>query len=103
MDIDPSKVEVVHNPAQKRFEMQLGDQIAMVKYILGSKEIIFTHTEVPEAFEGHGLASKMAKVAVEYAKARGLRIRPMCPYMSAWIKRHPEYHSITAGYENESA
>jgi len=103
MDIDPSKVEVVHNPAQKRFEMQLGDQIAMVKYILGSKEIIFTHTEVPEAFEGHGLASKMAKVAVEYAKARGLRIRPMCPYMSAWIKRHPEYHSITAGYANESA
>ena len=103
MDIDLSKVEVVHNPAQKRFEMQIGDQIAMVKYILGSKEIIFTHTEVPEAFEGHGLASKMAKVAVEYAKARGLRIRPMCPYMSAWIKRHPEYHSITAGYENESA
>ena len=98
MEIDLSKVEVVHNPAQKRFEMQLGDQIAMVKYILGSSEIIFTHTEVPQAFEGQGLASKIAKVAVEYAKAQGLRIRPLCPYMSAYIKRHPEYHSITAGY-----
>ena len=98
MDIDPSKVEVVHNPAQKRFEMQLGDQIAMVKYILGSSEIIFTHTEVPEEFEGHGVASKIAKVAVEYAKAQGMRIRPLCPYMSAYIKRHPEYQSITAGY-----
>ena len=103
MDIDLSKIEVVHNTAQKRIEMQIGDQIAMVKYILGSKEIIFTHTEVPEAFEGQGVASKMAKVAVEYAKTSGLRIRPMCPYMAAWIKRHPEYHSITAGYENESA
>ncbi len=98
METDLSKVEVVHNPALKRFELQLGDQIAMVKYILSSSEIIFTHTEVPEAFEGQGIASKMAKAAVEYAKAQGLRIRPMCPYMAAWIKRHPEYHSITAGY-----
>ncbi|MBA3873788.1 MAG: N-acetyltransferase [Anaerolineae bacterium] len=103
MDLDLSQVEVVHNATQKRFEIQIGDQIAMVKYILGSKEIIFTHTEVPEAFEGQGVASKIAKVAVDYAKAQGLRIRAMCPYVSAWIKRHPEYHSITAGYENESA
>ncbi len=98
MEIDLSKLEVVHNVAQKRFEIQIGDQIAMVKYVLGSKEIIFTHTEVPEAFEGHGVAGKIAKVAVEYAKAQGLRIRPMCPYIAAYIKRHPEYHSITAGY-----
>ncbi len=98
MDIDLSKLEVVHNSAQKRFEIQIGDQIAMVKYILGSSEIIFTHTEVPEALEGHGIAGKMAKVAVEYAKAQGLRIRPTCPYIAEYIKRHPEYHSITAGY-----
>ena len=98
MNVDLSKADVVHNTAQKRFEIQLGDQIAMVKYILGSGEIIFTHTEVPEAFEGQGIASKMAKVAVEYAKAQGLRIRPMCPYMASYIQRHPEYHSITAGY-----
>ena len=98
MEIDPSKIEVVHNPEKKRFEMQLGDQIAMVKYILGSSEMIFTHTEVPEAFEGHGVASKMAKVAIEYAKEKGMRIRPMCPYIAAYIKRHPEYQSITAGY-----
>ena len=98
MEIDPSKVEVIHNKEKKQFEMQLGDQIAMVKYILGSSEIIFTHTEVPEEFEGHGIASKIAKVAVEYSKAQGMRIRPLCPYMSAYIKRHPEYQSITAGY-----
>ena len=98
MDIDLSKVEVVHNAAQKRFEIHLGEQIAMVKYILGSSEIIFTHTEVPGAFEGQGVASKMAKVALEYAKAQGMRVRPMCPYMASYIKRHPEYQSITAGY-----
>jgi len=98
MDIDVGKLEVVHNPEKKRFEIQIGDQIAMVKYVMGSKEIIFTHTEVPEAFEGRGIAGKMAKSAIEYAKEHGLRIRPMCPYIAEYIKRHPEYHSITAGY-----
>jgi predicted GNAT family acetyltransferase len=98
MDVDLSKVEVVHNPTQKRFEVQLGDQLAMVKYILGSTEIIFTHTEVPEAFEGHGIAGKLAKTAVEYAKTHGMRIRAMCPYIAEYIKRHPEYQPITVGY-----
>lgn len=98
MEIDVSKLEVVHNAEKKRFEIQIEDQIAMVKYVLGSKEIIFTHTEVPEAFEGRGIAGKMAKVALEYAKVQGMRIRPMCPYIAEYIKRHPEYQSITAGY-----
>jgi predicted GNAT family acetyltransferase len=98
MEIDVSKLEVVHNSEKKRFEIQIGDQIAMVKYVMGSKEIIFTHTEVPEAFEGRGIAGKIAKAAIEYAKDQGMRIRPMCPYIAEYIKRHPEYQSITAGY-----
>jgi len=40
----------------------------------------------------------MAKAALEYAKAEGLRVRPMCPYIAAYIQRHPEYQSITEGY-----
>ncbi len=98
MDIELSKLDVVHNPAKKQFEIHLGDQTALVKYILGSSEIIFTHTEVPEQFEGQGIASKLAKTAIEYAQAEGLRIRPMCPFVAAYIKDHPEYQSITAGY-----
>lgn len=98
MEIDISKIDVVHNVEKKRFEMQLGEQLAKVQYILGSSEIIFTHTEVPEAFEGQGIAGKIAKVALDYAKNSGMRVRPMCPYIAAYIKRHPEYQSITEGY-----
>ena len=98
MEIDISKMDVVHNVEKKQFEMQLGEQLAKVQYILGSSEIIFTHTEVPEAFEGQGIAGKIAKVALDYAKDSGMRVRPMCPYIAAYIKRHPEYQSITAGY-----
>lgn len=96
--MDMNNLEVKHNEGKNRFEIQLGDQVAMVKYILASGEIIFTHTEVPEAFEGQGVAGKLAKAAIEYAKAHEMRIRAMCPYIAAYIQRHPEYQSITEGY-----
>lgn len=98
MDIDLNQLDVVHNTGKKQFEIQIGDLVAMVKYVLRPNEIVFTHTEVPEAFEGNGVAGKIARVAIEYAQAEGLRIRPLCPYMSAYIKRHPEYQAITEGY-----
>lgn len=96
--MDVNNLEVNHNEGKNRFEIQLGDQVAMVKYVLASGQIIFTHTEVPEAFEGQGVAGKLAKAAIEYAKAHEMRIRAMCPYIAAYIQRHPEYQSITEGY-----
>ncbi len=98
MDIQLDQLEVIHNTARKRFEIQLGEQMALVNYIVGSSEIIFTHTEVPRPYEGLGIAAKLTKAALEYARETGMRIRPMCRYTAAYIKRHPEYQPITAGY-----
>lgn len=102
MDIELDKLDVVHNQHKEQFEVHIGDQMAVIKYRLAKGESIFTHTGVPAVFEGQGIAGKMAKVAVEYAKAEGLRIRPLCPYVAAYIKRHKEYQSITVGYEAQS-
>ena len=96
--MDVSQLAVEHRLDLKRFQIEIDGQMAMVKYYPGNKEIIFTHTEVPEAFEGQGVAGKIAKTALEYAKAEGLRVRPMCPYIAAYIQRHPEYQPITVGY-----
>lgn len=98
MDINLDQLEVVHNTERKRFEIQLGEQMALVSYIVGSSEIIFTHTEVPRSYQGLGVAAKLTKVALDYAREQGMRIRPICQYTAAYIKRHPEYQPITAGY-----
>lgn len=98
MTIDENQIEVKHNPEEKRFEVALGDKIAMVEYMMGGPDIIFTHTEVPPEFEGKGIAGKMAHVALEYAKAEGYKVRALCPFISAYISRHPEYQSITRPY-----
>ncbi|GIK65545.1 MAG: N-acetyltransferase [Chloroflexota bacterium] len=97
MAIDFENLEVVNNEQAKRFEVKLGDDVAKVEYQLTGNIITFTHTEVPPAYEGRGIAGKMAKVALEYAKDHNLRVLPLCPYIKAYILRHPEYKSIAYG------
>ena len=88
-------VDVRNNAAESRFEARLGDDLALIEYQLSDKVIAYTHTEVPPAFEGKGVAAKMARAALEYAKEQGLMVAPFCPYIASYIKRHPEYQSIT--------
>lgn len=84
-------IEVRNNAAEQRFEARIGDEIAEIKYQFMDGAIVFTHTEVPEDLEGHGIAAKMAHTALEDAKARHLAVIPFCPYVASYIKRHPEY------------
>lgn len=99
MTIDPNQLEVSNNPEEKRFEVLLDDKIAMVEYMIAGQNIIFTHTEVPPEFEGLGIAGKMAYVALEYAKAKGYKVQALCPYIASYVAKHPEYQSITWGYD----
>lgn len=98
MSFDPNELEVVHNEAAKRFEVAVEGELALIQYIRAGERIVFTHTEVPEALEGQGIAKRMAYIALEYAKAEGLRVQPLCPFMARYIREHPEYQSITTPY-----
>jgi predicted GNAT family acetyltransferase len=93
---------VVHNPDAKRFEVVLGDDVAMLEYMIAGKNIVYTHTEVPPVFEGRGIANKLAHFAMEYAKAEGLKVQAVCPFVVMYVRKHPEYHGITWGYSSPS-
>lgn len=96
--VDLEQLEVRNNASAKRFEVQIGKETAIMEYMLAGPYIIFTHTEVPEALEGQGIAGKMAFTALEHAKATGLRVQALCPYVASYVANHPEYQSITLGY-----
>ena len=51
---------------------------------------------MPEEISGHGIAGKMAQTALEYARAERLEVVPLCPYVAAYIKRHPEYKDLVS-------
>lgn len=94
MKTDDQQVKVENNPAQHRFEVNTGGQIAVVEYIQGKDYIVFAHTEVPESLEGQGIASKLAYTALEFAKENHLQVIPICPFFISYIRRHPEYKAL---------
>lgn len=68
--------------------------MAIVEYFMRDGEMVFTHTEVPEALEGKGIASRLAKFALEYAREHNLHIAPLCPFVKTYVERHPEYKTM---------
>lgn len=87
-------MDVRDNAEAKRFEIDLGDGVAFAAYELRHDEIVFIHTEVPPGHEGEGVGKALVKAGLESARARGLKVLPLCPFFAAYIKRHPEEQDL---------
>ncbi|MET0272397.1 MAG: GNAT family N-acetyltransferase [Phenylobacterium sp.] len=88
------ELQVTNNTADHRFEVRLGDETAFAEYVIHKGSMVLPHTVVPPAFEGKGVASALAKAALGYARAHDLKVKPSCPFMSAYIAKHPEWHDL---------
>jgi predicted GNAT family acetyltransferase len=85
-------IAVVDNPAAHRFEIHVDGQVAgFARYQLAPGKIVFVHTEVDPVYEGKGLGSTLAAGALDAARERSLEIDAQCPFIAAYLKRHPEY------------
>lgn len=84
------------NPARSRFELDANGATAVANYKLADGVITFTHTEVPEAARGGGIASRLVAGALQAARARGLKVVARCPFFAGYIERHPEYRDLLA-------
>jgi uncharacterized protein len=82
---------VQDNPDQDRFELFEGGELAgFVTYRRTEGAISLLHTEIDDRFEGQGLGSTLAREVLDRARADGLDVLPFCPFMAAYIRRHPE-------------
>jgi len=81
----------VWNEAGHRFEVSLDGRLAVAEYRVDGDRMLFTHTEVPVEFRGKGVAEKLVLAGFQHAKKKGLKIVPICSYVGAILKRHPEY------------
>ncbi len=91
MSVNLDALEIRDNPAQHRYEAHLDGHLAVVTYRREEGQITFIHTVVSPALEGHGVASKLVRAALDDARRLGLAVIPLCPYMVIFIRRHPEY------------
>ncbi len=72
------------------FEISEGDDIAFLEYRFYKNDIAFMHTEVPESMGGKGVASALAAYAFKFAKEQKKPVMVYCPFVGAYLKRHPE-------------
>jgi predicted GNAT family acetyltransferase len=96
MNDDSNRIVVRHNAEERRFEADVGGEISVADYEERGTEMIMTHTYVPPQLRGQGIAEKIVRVALEYARSQRLRVVPACSYVAAFIKRHPEFHPLVA-------
>ena len=94
MNVDLDNVIVENNEAAQRFEAKVDTYLALMHYRRAGEAIVFTHTEVPEELEGQGIAGRLARTALEYARARQLTVVPFCPFVASYIRRHHEYADL---------
>lgn len=91
-----SVVQVSDDAAASRFEGRIdGHLVGIAEYALTADRIVFTHTEVDPAYEGHGVGSAIARVALDSVREDGTRsVVPLCPFFKSYIDRHPAYQDL---------
>lgn len=91
-------VEREDQPGHGRYVIRLSpDAEAEMTFRLGdNNSIIIDHTGVPPAFEGRGIAAKLVNTAIDDARRQGFKITPLCSYVVAQFRRHPEWADLRA-------
>lgn len=85
-----TEFQITNDQASGRFQTEVDGYTAELTYRLTGDRMVITHTGVPPAIEGRGIGSALVRAAVEDATARDLTIVPLCPFVGAWLDRHPE-------------
>lgn len=90
--------EVEHDQTHHRFKARVSGHDALLEYMIKRRRMIITHTEVPEAIGGRGIAGELTKVALRFARERGYKVVAACAYAEAFLERHEdEYQDLLAG------
>jgi uncharacterized protein len=94
--MDDETVAVRHDAAGERYVATLdGADAGYAAYRVSGDVVTFTHTEVDDHFEGHGIGSQLAAAALDDVRKQGKRVRPLCPFIAKFIREHDEYADLT--------
>lgn len=93
-----SEIMVVHKPTDSTFEARLEGEVAgHISYVTSGTSIDLQHTVVDEKFEGRGIGGALVRGTLDHLRADHLTVIPTCPFVKAYIDRHPEYQDLVDG------
>ena len=87
---------IQHDSIARRFSKRVDGADCLLEYELADSVMTITHTEVPAAVGGRGIAGELVQTALDAARAHRWRVVPACSYAAAWIKRNPAYAGLQA-------
>lgn len=94
MNTDYESIPLINNENLHRFEMNINDSIAFIEYKIKEGVLALIHTEVPESLQGKGAGSAIIEKTLQYAKANGFVIKPICPFVLTYFKRYTEWNML---------
>jgi len=92
-----AELRVTRSPGELKYLLLARDlQAGYITYGERDGQVILFHTEVDQTIEGRGLGSTLVRGALDDIRERGLELVPLCPFVRAYLKRHPEYDDLVA-------
>jgi len=85
---------IIHDESRGRFETTVDGHVCELDYQLEGDTMVILHTGVPAAVGGRGIAAALTEMALNTARERGWRVRPLCSYAVVYLRRHPEYADL---------
>lgn len=79
-----------HEPDEHRFTLPT-TPVSVLNYELLPGRVVFTHTGVPTAYQGQGLAARLVEAGLRWAREQQLTVVPACSYVAVFLQRHPEW------------
>ncbi len=95
-DTQDNNPAVTDNRERSQFELTVGGDTAVAAYTREPGRITFTHTEVPDHLEGQGYGTRLAKAALDTARAEGLKVVPQCAFIADFIEKNQEFADLAA-------
>jgi uncharacterized protein len=86
--------KISRNAELSRFETQVDGELCVLEYKQRDGVLNLLHVGVPDAVSGRGIAAALTKMALETARREGLRVRPRCSYVAAYVERNPQYQDL---------
>jgi predicted GNAT family acetyltransferase len=89
--------DIRHDESRQRFETTVDGHLCTCDYQLRGQVLWLTHTGVPPAVGGRGIAAELVRTTLAWASEQGYRVEPACSYAATYMRRHPETQKLLAG------
>ena len=91
---DLNSLPLINDKSSRQFELEVEGRMAKLEYELNGTKMFLTHASVPKALSGTGVGNALVEKVFAYIEENNLKLVPMCSFVTAHLRKHPEWKRI---------